>query len=74
MDYYQFSMVLRNVSTLARERNEMLKDSQYANFAFSNDALQKDIIKTAGRIFQEQSSRQYQEMYNRAFRTNIRVR
>ncbi len=75
-DMFEFMKILKDVSTLAKERNEMLKDSQYAAFALSDEALEEEAMKTASEIFKKKTSIMFQDMYSDAFRKlrEIKVR
>lgn len=76
MDMYNFTRLLEEISALARERNEMLKDSQYAEFALSDEAIQKEAMQTASEIFQKGQSEAFQATWNKSWASfsNIRVK
>ena len=67
-DMEEFVNILRDVSALARDRNETLKNSQYAEFALSDEALEKDIVKTASEKYKQVSYRKFTDIHNKAFR------
>tara|TARA_R100000988_G_C3936576_1_gene134086 strand:+ start:166 stop:399 length:234 start_codon:yes stop_codon:yes gene_type:complete len=67
-DMEEFVNILRDVSVLARDRNETLKNSQYAEFALSDEALEKDIVKTASEKYKQISYRKFTDMHNKAFK------
>lgn len=53
VDMFEFMNILKDVSILAKERNEMLKDSQYAAFALSDEALEEEAMRTASEIYKK---------------------
>ena len=67
-DMEEFVNILRDVSALARDRNETLKNSQYVEFALSDEALEKDIIETASEKYKQVSYKKFTDMHNKAFR------
>ena len=67
-DMEEFVNILRDVSALARDRNETLKNSQYVEFALSDEALEKDIIETASKKYKQVSYKKFTDMHNKAFR------
>jgi len=64
----EYIKILDDVSSVAKERNEMLKDSQYGAFALSDEALQKDVIQTASQIFKEKQSKMWIREWNKAWK------
>lgn len=76
VDMFEFMNILKDVSILAKERNEMLKDSQYAAFALSDEALEEEAMRTASEIYKKKTSVMFQDMYSDAFRKlrEIKVR
>ena len=75
-DMFEFMKILKEVSILTKERNEMLKDSQYAAFALSDEALEEEAMKSASEIYKEKTSVMFQDMYSEAFKKlrEIKVR
>lgn len=64
----EYIKILNDVSRVAKERSEMLKDSPYGAFALSDESLQKDVIQTASRIFKERQDKRFQEQWNKAWK------
>ena len=67
-DMEEFVNILRDVSALARDRNETLKNSQYVEFALSDEALEKDIIETASEKYKQVSFKKFTDIHNKAFK------
>ena len=72
----EFVKILDDMTKLAKERNEMLKDSQYAAFALSDEGIQKEAMQTASQVYKERQSKAFKEHWNKSWKKfgQIKVR
>ena len=71
VEMFEFMKILNEVTQLEIDRNEALKNSQYAAFAVSDESVKKNAMHTASKKFKETTTKNFMNHFQSSI---IRVR